>query len=191
VRFLNKCWRVARWVLLALLLLLIGGFFFYALPKGAEQAKTEQAVARIHATKLTWNDIFEPLPPVPDPTLNNATLAGVDSNDNGIRDDVEIAIYNEHKNSARVTAGELQYAKELQMEFTDVTNSATLVAVMQEESGGFLCIDNDAEQKEVENLVFNTDLRKNYREKIFNEYYTSWGIPDTASCNVDPKSLPN
>jgi len=29
------------------------------------------------------------LPPEPDPTLNNATLLGIDSNDNGIRDDVE------------------------------------------------------------------------------------------------------
>jgi len=29
------------------------------------------------------------LPPEPDPDLNNATLLGIDSNDNGIRDDVE------------------------------------------------------------------------------------------------------
>ena len=32
------------------------------------------------------------LPPEPDPTINNSTLLGIDSNDNGIRDDVEIYI---------------------------------------------------------------------------------------------------
>ncbi|MCH9814694.1 MAG: Ig-like domain-containing protein [Epsilonproteobacteria bacterium] len=38
------------------------------------------------------------LPPEPDPTINNATLLGVDSNDNGVRDDVERWIYNKYKN---------------------------------------------------------------------------------------------
>jgi len=33
------------------------------------------------------------LPPMPDETLNNSTLLGIDTNDNGVRDDVEIWIY--------------------------------------------------------------------------------------------------
>jgi len=33
------------------------------------------------------------LPPEPDPAVNNATLLGIDSNDNGVRDDVERKIY--------------------------------------------------------------------------------------------------
>jgi hypothetical protein len=33
------------------------------------------------------------LPPEPDPKINNATLLGVDSNNNGVRDDVERWIY--------------------------------------------------------------------------------------------------
>lgn len=37
------------------------------------------------------------LPPEPDPAINNATLAGVDVNDNGVRDDVERKIYLEHE----------------------------------------------------------------------------------------------
>ena len=32
------------------------------------------------------------LPPEPDETLNNSTLLGIDSNDNGVRDDVEIYV---------------------------------------------------------------------------------------------------
>ena len=37
------------------------------------------------------------LPPEPNPTINNATLLGVDSNNNGVRDDVERWIYEEYK----------------------------------------------------------------------------------------------
>jgi|GEM_PF-5807229 len=37
------------------------------------------------------------LPPEPDPVLNNSTLLGVDSNDNGVRDDVERWIYHTYK----------------------------------------------------------------------------------------------
>lgn len=33
------------------------------------------------------------LPPEPNPAINNATLLGIDSNGNGVRDDVEIWIY--------------------------------------------------------------------------------------------------
>jgi len=37
------------------------------------------------------------LPPEPDPKLNNATLLGIDSNNNGVRDDVERWIYMTYK----------------------------------------------------------------------------------------------
>ncbi|MDF1884563.1 hypothetical protein JHD49_11490, partial [Sulfurimonas sp. SAG-AH-194-C21] len=38
------------------------------------------------------------LPPMPDETLNNATLLGIDSNNNGVRDDVERWIYEKYEN---------------------------------------------------------------------------------------------
>ncbi len=37
------------------------------------------------------------LPPAPDPAINNATLLGIDSNNNGVRDDVEIWILKKYK----------------------------------------------------------------------------------------------
>ncbi|MBL0721816.1 MAG: hypothetical protein JJV88_04470 [Sulfurovum sp.] len=37
------------------------------------------------------------LPPEPDPVINNSTLLGIDSNNNGVRDDVERWIYHTHK----------------------------------------------------------------------------------------------
>lgn len=39
------------------------------------------------------------LPPEPDPAVNNASLLGVDSNDNGVRDDVERWIYKDRYNT--------------------------------------------------------------------------------------------
>jgi len=46
---------------------------------------------------ITWIVDGYVLPPEPDPTVNNATLLGVDVNDNGVRDDVERWIYEEYK----------------------------------------------------------------------------------------------
>ncbi|GIT98856.1 hypothetical protein [Sulfurovum sp. TSL1] len=37
------------------------------------------------------------LPPEPDPKINNSTLLGIDSNNNGVRDDVERWIYETYK----------------------------------------------------------------------------------------------
>ena len=42
------------------------------------------------------------LPPEPDETLNNATILGVDSNDNGVRDDVEIFIVKKYKDKHKI-----------------------------------------------------------------------------------------
>ncbi|MBD3789254.1 MAG: Ig-like domain-containing protein [Campylobacterales bacterium] len=42
------------------------------------------------------------LPPEPDPDLNNATLLGIDSNDNGIRDDVERFIVIKYKDHHKI-----------------------------------------------------------------------------------------
>ena len=42
------------------------------------------------------------LPPEPDPKINNSTLLGVDSNKNGIRDDVERWIIKKYKDHHRL-----------------------------------------------------------------------------------------
>jgi len=45
------------------------------------------------ALTITWEVDGHVLPPEPDPAVNDATLLGVDSNNNGVRDDVERWIY--------------------------------------------------------------------------------------------------
>ncbi len=46
---------------------------------------------------IYWEVNGHRLPPEPDPKVNNATLLGVDSNNNGVRDDVERWIYEKYK----------------------------------------------------------------------------------------------
>jgi threonine dehydratase len=59
------------------------------------------------------------VPPEPNPTINNATLAGVDSNNNGVRDDVERKIATNAKNSQAATAN-LIIAKAVQSDILRV-----------------------------------------------------------------------
>ena len=66
------------------------------------------------------------LPPEPDETLNNSTLLGIDSNNNGVRDDVErwifleMEIYNGYEKIEQVIA--MQMGKAAQSALIDPTN---------------------------------------------------------------------
>ncbi|MDO8562159.1 MAG: hypothetical protein Q7S05_05080 [bacterium] len=200
------------WVLATPLILFIA-VVIYRIPFVMEKDRTEQVVAQIHAQKLTMNDVNgEHLPPPPDPALVDATIEGVDANANGIRDDVELAIFKKYPDSARIRSAELQYAKALQMELGDTFNVETLTAVVWEESRGYFCIDstfpqlpksasseewNQQDKKfnsritEVKNLVFNTNARVQKREDIFNKYASSHSSPSDEFCDVDFSKLAN
>ncbi|MBU0647350.1 hypothetical protein KJ809_02940 [Patescibacteria group bacterium] len=146
------------------------------------------------------------LPPEPDEKLNNSTLNGIDTNNNGIRDDVEIAIFKLYPDSARIRSGALQYAKAMQMHFRkDIVNSKTFVAVLQEKSRGYLCLGSepnlrnikdekifkklsdeiDIRLEKIYDLVFNIDIRKNKEEENYEKYMTSMGIEPGQYCDID------
>ena len=78
----------------------------------------------------------------------------------------------------------LQYAKELQMEFTQVFNSETLVAVIQEEARGSFCVSNLKLKNEVKDLIFNTEARKQFREDLYQKYMTSFGLEQNPECDI-------
>ena len=63
----------------------------------ALQAKVGSILSNILNLELYWEVNGHRLPPEPDPTVNNSTLLGIDSNDNGVRDDVERWIYETYK----------------------------------------------------------------------------------------------
>ena len=73
------------------------------------------------------------LPPEPDETLNNSILLGIDSNNNGVRDDVErwifleMEIYNGYEKIEQVIA--MQKAKAHQMALIDPTNKDDRVQI--------------------------------------------------------------
>ncbi|MDO8451794.1 MAG: hypothetical protein Q7S76_02900 [bacterium] len=105
--------RVGMAFVFAFMALVVYRGVFVLIPK----ERTDEQVAKIHATKLALDDVMgENLPPVP--SNPDATIAGVDANQNGIRDDVELAIFKEYPDSAKTRAVLLQYALVLQMQMT-------------------------------------------------------------------------
>jgi len=61
----------------------------------------DTALDKINSTVLTLADVMgENLPKKPDQILNDSTIAGIDANNNMIRDDVELAIFEKYPNSA-------------------------------------------------------------------------------------------
>src|SRR3989344_4972301 len=115
MNFLKKVGKVAVWffivIFVAFVILVIVRMFHFANLK-----KTAAMVEKIHATKLSLDDVMgKNLPPDPGAEADK-TVAGIDANQNGIRDDVELAIFKEYPNSAKTRAVLLQYALALQME---------------------------------------------------------------------------
>ena len=114
-----KTKKVLKWILIVCAVLygigvLIMVYKWYIAPK---------AVERIHARKVTMDMVMgKNLPPAPDAKKNNKTVAGIDVNNNCVRDDVELEIWRRHPESAKIRAAQLQYAQALQSFFTDVFN---------------------------------------------------------------------
>ena len=150
-----------------------------------DEEKTAEAVAQIHAQKITLADITgQNLPPVPDQAENDATLAGIDKNNNGIRDDAELAIFKKYPNDKKTRAAALQYVTTEQMYLTKVFNTETWKAVAEENGRAGLCLlDSKADWEELKSLVSNTQLRKNTRTKAF-EFITSHGDAEGTTCDV-------
>lgn len=98
---------------------------------------------RIRGTRLSENDVQGTyLPPLPNQTENDATVLGVDVNDNSIRDDVEVKIFamypGDDKKRERVAA--LQYAQAEQLLFRWVIGKESMEAYLEKDSKAFMCI---------------------------------------------------
>ena len=181
---LRAVWRWVKWPLIVLAVLYAIDVA-WAVWYRSNEAQTNAAVAAIHAQKITLADVMGTnLPPVPDQAENDATVAGIDKNNNNIRDDVELAIFKKYPNSAKIRAAELQYAMTEQMYLTKVTNTETWKAVAEEDGRAHLCIlQTKADRKKIESLVFNTQIRKDAQEKVF-EFITGYGPAKGTACDV-------
>ncbi len=199
---LRRVWQWARWPLFILGAAYVAVVLYRVWAIGEEE-KTQQAVAHIHAQKITLADVMgNNLPPPPNQQENNATVEGVDVNNNGVRDDVELAIFEKYPDSPRVRAAQLQYALTQQMFLTEVFNNETWKAVAEEDSRANFCLslthprENlvefgkiiDQRVSEVEGLVFNTRLRNEKKQEAF-DFSTSYGLVNTNACDVSVDTL--
>ncbi len=179
-------------------------------PHAIDAAKTAEQVAKIHATKLTMDDVLGTnLPPDPGPDADK-TVAGIDANHNGIRDDVELAIFKEYPNSAKTRAALLQYALALQMEFTQpFLETENVIAVVQEGNRGSECVadalvpretpetwrsqDQVAKIRTFTNFVESKQLNTKDRVRAEENFYQKIGSYNSleSSCDIDYSKLPN
>ncbi|MCM2338832.1 MAG: hypothetical protein NDI62_00020 [Burkholderiales bacterium] len=206
----HKILKILKWMFLIFILIFII-LLFWRYNDRKDIEKTNIEVAKIHNTKLTLDDVMgKNLPPDPG-SLAGATVQGVDANSNGIRDDVEIAIFKEYPNSAKTRAVLLQYALALQMQTVQtIFNTKTVTEVVTELSRADTCLADtlvpglnpefgrsDLEMEKIdffikflENKQFNNEKRKK-AEQIFYESMRSYGESTNEICDIDISKLTN
>ena len=169
------------------ILVIVRAFYFYNLDKTNEQVEI------IHNTKLQLSDVMgENLPPDPG-ELADKTVAGVDANYNGIRDDVELAIFAKYPNSAKTRAVLLQYALVLQMQMTlPIVNERTVTASVEDsESRANVCMwyftDTEQKEKYVEGLQINTKERNKYMDTFYKKLRSF--SSSNEGCDIDLSTL--
>ena len=197
--------KIILWVLAVLAIAFVAAVII-RIPYVNEKKKTDEAVVKIHSTKLTLDDVLgKNLPAAPNPAEADKTVAGIDANDNGIRDDVEIAIFNAYPDSAKTRAVLLQYALALQTEMTlPLVNTETVTATIEDnESRALNCVwsissradmnkfmeGTTANEDFVKNRQFNTDQRKQALSDLLKKlgsYSVSHG-----DCDIALSTLPN
>ncbi|MEK9161519.1 MAG: hypothetical protein AAB822_02055, partial [Patescibacteria group bacterium] len=131
------------------------------------------------------------------------TTQGIDANKNGIRDDVELAIFKAYPDSAKTRAVLLQYALALQMEAVqDVVNKETVGEIANKQDRAFFCVAKiipgggessvfiaiEKYGKFISDKQFNTESRK-IAHKQFYSYLKSGRIDDSISCDIDLLSI--
>ncbi len=107
------------------------------------------------------------LPPEPDETLNNSTLLGIDSNDNGVRDDVEIYVIKRYAQDPDFpktkTALAMQYAWAVQKILENPTMESSKF-----EDYALSCETYWLKQK-TKNMPFRDYLKYSQQHEVFND----------------------
>lgn len=193
ILFAHRIFKVIKWVFLILLglyliLVAVRVVHFFNLDK------TNAQVEKIHATKLTLDDVMgKNLPPDPGAEADK-TVAGIDANNNGIRDDVELAVFKEYPDSAKTRAVLLQYALILQMQMTlPIINKETVTATVEDKSRANLCMWNLEDIEKYENFVKNLQINTEQRDKYLDNLYKNLGsyVASRQGCDIDLSTLLN
>jgi hypothetical protein len=138
------------------------------------------------------------LPPEPDPQINNSTLLGIDSNNNGVRDDVERWIYKTYNDPVERGIF-MQSARAYQKVIVDPSKALNTKQYLRNVSScEYYLLENDkkfAEKysfnyllKELRKIQFNTNKRHMAHERYQGEL--SGGVypvspADKTKCEFD------
>ncbi|MDE2001825.1 MAG: hypothetical protein KGJ13_11965 [Patescibacteria group bacterium] len=175
------------------------------IPGRISKPATDAEVAKIHATKLTMDDVMGTNLPSDPGAAADTTIAGVDANHNGIRDDVELAIFKAYPNSAKMRLPLLQYALAMQLEMTlPILNKDTVTAAVEDtESRANVCLwtlssRSDltkflADMRKYDNFVKNLQINTQERDQYLTNFYEYIGSYSSSNdgCDIDPATLPN
>lgn len=199
---IRKVWRAIRTPFLVIFIIVML-ITIWRLPAVKEKKETAKIIAQIRATKLTLDDVLgKNLPPDPGADADK-TLQGIDANKNGIRDDVELAIFKQYPTSAKMRAQLLQYALSLQMITTLPFVNEEIANITAEEIGrSYICIGETLSKEDIKKYIeesnsmanfveekqFNTDLRRNAKEKFYEKVKKDVVSPN-PKCDINPDSL--
>ncbi len=206
---MNLFLKILKWFSVTLLVLFVCVVVYRGFVLN-NQKKTDAVVERIHSMKISMADVMgENLPPAPGEAAD-ATVAGVDANGNGIRDDVELAIFEKYPNSAKKRAVSLQYALALQMEFTQpFSNTDIVVAILQEQSRADSCLADELVPRStpessrkysdlekideyidfIKEIQINTEDRRKANDTFYDLIGSYSSLDDY--CDIDYTKLPN
>lgn len=141
---------------------------------------------------LLYNNFFK------DTLLPNEGVAGIDSNNDGIRDDVEKYIDEIYKNDPKIRLAARQFAKALQIVISNPENALKTQASVRKAFGCMSYLVNDDYDRyqditdRIKAQVLNTQERNvayiKYNGKLSGEVLT---VPETnnTQCDFDPDRL--
>jgi len=207
---MSKFLKILKWAGIVLIVLFVVAELI-RWPFRVREEKTAELVVKIHNTKLTLDDVMGKNLPLDPGAEADKTIAGIDANTNGIRDDVELAIFEAYPNSAKTRAVLLQYALAMQMIFTQpIENKKTTAEVVREESRSYACVGDGLVPRKspessrsddeisiidsfinfIESKQLNTQERIEYRKNFF-EKIGSFSESTNSICDIDLSTLPN
>jgi len=173
--------------------------------------KTNDQVYRIHLTKISMKDVMGDNLPKDPGSEGDKRVEGIDSNRNGVRDDVELAIFKEYPKSAKTRAVLLQYALTLQMETNQpFLNEEVVTKVITEQGRADTCLSDalvprktpesgrsDDDMIKIDSYInfleekqLNTISRTEARQDFY-KYLRSYGESTNTPCDIDLSKLPN
>lgn len=198
--FGRKIFCFIKWFLIIILALFVAALILRTIQL-SKIDKTNKQVEIIHSTKITMADVMgDNLPPDPGEEADK-TIAGVDVNKNGIRDDVELAIFREYPNSAKTRAALLQYARAHSMTLQQpFMNNEVATEISREISRGSYCIGESIPEEDsfqrflsltnfMESILFNTEGRVNFSNDFFEKVRSYSDLE--SECDLDYTVLPD